>query len=112
MRIVSLQTIPEVETSHNKEIKKKVMISKGAMPLVTQVAQVVFRPGQIAEKHTHDDMFETFYIEQGEGIVAIDDTNVALEKGMCITVEPGEAHEIKNTGKEDLLIIVFGLKNP
>lgn len=112
MKITSLQTIPEVETSHNKEIKKKVMISKGAMPLVTQVAQVVFRPGQIAEKHTHDDMFETFYIEQGEGIVAIDDTNVALEKGMCVTVEPGEAHEIKNTGKEDLLIIVFGLKNP
>lgn len=112
MKITSLKTIPEVETSHNKDIKKKVMIAKGSMPLVTQIAQVVFKPGQIAEKHIHDDMFETFYIEQGEGIVAIDDTNVALEKGMCVTVEPGEAHEVKNTGKEELVVLVFGLKNP
>ncbi len=112
MKITSLKTIPEVETSHNKDIKKRVMISKGAMPLVTQIAQVVFKPGQIAEKHIHDDMFETFYIERGEGIVAIDDTNVALEKGMCVTVEPGEAHELKNTGKEELVVLVFGLKNP
>ena len=112
MKITSLKTILETETSHNKDIKKKVMISKGEMPLVTQVAQVVFKPAQIAEKHTHEDMFETFYVEQGEGIVTVNDTNIALEKGICVTVEPGEAHEVKNTGKEDLLIIVFGLKNP
>lgn len=112
MKITSLKILSETETSHNKDIKKKVMIEKGAMPLVTQVAQVKFLPGQIAEKHTHDDMFETFYVEEGVGIITINDTNVALEKGMCVTVEPGESHELKNTGKEELIVLVFGLKNP
>lgn len=112
MKITSLKTITEISTSHNEDIKKRVMIEKGLMPLVTQFAQVKFLPGQIAEKHVHNDMFETFYIEEGEGIVTINDTNVALEKGMCITVEPGETHELKNTGKEELLVVVLGVKRP
>lgn len=112
MKITSLKTIPEIESSHNKDIKKKVMIEKGAMPLITQVAQVKLLPGQIAQKHTHEDMFETFYVEEGEGIITVNDTNVVLEKGMCVTVEPGESHELKNTGKDELTVLVFGLKNP
>lgn len=112
MKITSLKTITETATSHNESVKRKVMIEKGLMPLVTQFAQVKFSPGQIAEKHVHDNMFETFYIEEGEGIATIDDTNVALEKGMCVIVEPGEAHELKNTGKEELLILVLEIKHP
>ena len=60
MKITNLQNLPLQAVSHNPEIKKKVMLSKGDLPHLTNFSQASFAPGQIAKAHSHQDMSEVF----------------------------------------------------
>ncbi len=107
MKIVSLKDLPETTTSHNATGKKRVMIGKDQINFLLQFAQVAFKPGEVASEHTHNDMYEVFLVESGSGIIRINDKKYPLEKGTCVTVEPGELHEVTNTGAEDLVLTYF-----
>lgn len=106
MRYSSLKDIDEVGVSHNPEIKKKVFISKGQIPHLTQLARVTFKSGQIATSHIHQDMYEIFNVESGTGVITVDNNKYDLTPGVCITVDPGEKHEVVNNGKDDLILTV------
>jgi mannose-6-phosphate isomerase-like protein (cupin superfamily) len=54
-------------------------------------------------------MYEIFFVESGEGTMQIDNTTLPLTPGTCIAVEPGETHEVRNTGSGDLVLTYFGL---
>ncbi|TLD43126.1 MAG: protein of unknown function DUF1232 [Candidatus Jettenia ecosi] len=110
MKIVSLSDLPEEGVSHNPEIKKKVLLKKDEIPNVTGFSQARITPGQIADPHAHDDRYEIFFFEEGKGIVRIDDKEYPVEKGICITIEPGEVHTIINTASSDLVLTYFGVK--
>jgi mannose-6-phosphate isomerase-like protein (cupin superfamily) len=110
MKITSLTEIPEESVSHNPEIKKKVMLRFGDLPHLTNFSQSRFAPGQIASAHLHQDMCEVFFVEAGTGMIYINDQEYALTPGSCIAVEPGEIHEIKNTGTTELVLTYFGLR--
>src|SRR5690242_16713787 len=101
MKIVSLQKIKATTTSHNKAGKKKQMIVDGEVAHLAQFAQATFAPGEVAAEHKHADMFEIFFVESGSGMIRIDGIEHSIEKGMCITVEPNELHEVTNTGVKD-----------
>jgi mannose-6-phosphate isomerase-like protein (cupin superfamily) len=110
MKLTSLSQLPEQTVSHNRAIKKKVMLNTGDLPHLTNFSQATFAPGQIASGHFHQDMCEVFFVESGEGIIKIDGKTYPLEKGSCVAVEPGEVHEIVNNGSTDLILTYFGLK--
>lgn len=110
MKITNLNDIPEKSVSHNPEIKKKVMLSWGDLPHLTNFSQAIFAPGQVATVHKHEDMCEVFFVEAGEGIIRIDNREFSLKQGTCIAVEVGESHEIKNTGKTNLVLTYLGLR--
>ena len=110
MKITNLQDLPEQEVSHNREIKKKVMLTGGDLPHLTNFSQAVFAPGQIASSHFHQDMCEVFFVISGEGKICVDDRDYALTPGVCIAVSVGETHEITNNGSKDLILAYFGLK--
>lgn len=59
--------------------------------------------------YLYDHMHEVFYIERGFGVIRVDDKEMVLEPGVCVSVEPGETHEIENTGKEELVVNYFGV---
>lgn len=112
MKHRTLSQIPDEPVSHNPAIKKKVMLRLGDLPHLTNFSQARFAPGQVAVAHAHHDMAEVFFVEAGNGIMQIDGQAYGLEAGVCIAVEPGEVHEVRNTGTGDLILTYFGLRTP
>ncbi|MGF1482453.1 MAG: cupin domain-containing protein [Cyanophyceae cyanobacterium] len=112
MKITSLAHLPEQEVSHNPAIKKKVMLQLGDLPHLTNFSQARFSPGQVAKAHAHQDMCEVFFVEAGVGTIFIDGQEYLLTPGSCIAVEPGEVHEVLNSGSTDLVLTYFGLRVP
>lgn len=110
MKFTSLSNLPEEAVSHNPAIKKKVMLRLGDLPHLTNFSQAVFAPGQVAKAHAHRDMCEVFFVESGAGTIRINQTAYPLEPGTCIAVEPGEEHEVSNTGDRELVLTYFGLR--
>ena len=110
MKIVQLSDIIEEGVSHDPEIKKKVMLRPGDLPQLTNFSQAYFLPGQRAVAHSHDEMFEVFLVESGSGIIRVEGNEYHLEKGTCVAVQPGEVHEIINSGSEVLTLTYFGIK--
>lgn len=110
MITTSLNDLQEESVSHNPEIKKKVMLRFGDLPNLTNFAQASFAPGQISPAHAHQDMSEVFFVEAGLGIIRVDGTNYPLLPGNCVAIEPGEFHEIVNTGSTELVLTYFGLR--
>lgn len=111
MKLTTLPSLPIESVSHNPAITKKVMLRSGDLPHLTNFAQAYFTPGQVATLHSHSDMWEVFFVEAGTGTIRIDDNPVPLEVGTCVVVEPGEAHEVSNTGSTTLVLTYFGLKS-
>ena len=62
-----------------------------------------------SSSHRHDDMYEVFYVEQGVGVIRVDDQEIVLEPGVSISVAPVETHEIENNDKEKLVVNYFGI---
>lgn len=110
MKLISLKNLPLEPVSHNPEIKKQVIIKKGQIPSITQIARAVFKPNQVAPAHTHQDMYEVFIVEKGSGKAILDGEEIKLGKGMVLTVEQGESHEIINNSQESLIVLTIGIK--
>lgn len=109
MKLTSLSDLPTEFVSHNPEIQKQVMLRPGELPHLTNFSQARLAPGQMALAHHHSDMYEVFFVEAGAGIIIIDRISYPLTAGVCVTVEPGETHEVRNTGNEELVLTYFGL---
>lgn len=110
MKLVSLKNLPIEPVSHNPEIKKQVLVKKGQIPFIAQIAKTTFKIGQIAPSHIHQDMYEVFIVEQGSGKAILDNREIQLEQGTILTVEPGEAHEIVNNSKNLLVLTIIGVE--
>jgi quercetin dioxygenase-like cupin family protein len=110
MKRTALNDLPEESVSHNPAIKKKVMLRLGDLPHLTNFSQARFAPGQVAAAHAHADMCEVFFVEAGSGVIRVEQQEYALTAGTCIAVEPGEQHEVHNTGSEELVLTYFGLR--
>lgn len=110
MKISSIDSTEELEVSHNPKIKKHVLVSNGEIDNVTNYSKAVFPPGEIAHAHNHRDMTEVFFIVSGQGVISVNEKSIPLEAGMCVTVEPNEIHELKNTGSTDMVVMYFGIK--
>ncbi|MBT3817446.1 MAG: cupin domain-containing protein [Candidatus Magasanikbacteria bacterium] len=109
MNLTQTKTLPEIGTSHNKNIKKKIIIEKGKIPNLTTFATATFKSGQSVETHTHETMYEVFYIESGKAEFVVDDKRFEVTAGDCITIEPGEKHSQSNPYDEDVVWIYFGV---
>lgn len=110
MKLTSLNDLPTEQVSHNPAIRKKAMLRLGELPHLTNFSQAYFAPGQVAAAHAHADMCEVFFVEAGEGVICINHEEYVLQPGTCIAVEPGETHEIRNSGSAELVLTYFGLQ--
>jgi mannose-6-phosphate isomerase-like protein (cupin superfamily) len=109
MKIISLEKIKPEPDSHSPKVTKKVILKKAAVPHLSHFSQASFKPGQIASEHIHEKMFEALLVESGTGLIKVDGKVHQLKKGDCVLVEPGEGHEIINTGSQDLILTYFGV---
>ena len=109
MKRIQLNELADQGVSHNTAIRKKVMLQPGDIPHLTNFSQATFAPGQVATAHAHADMYEVFFVSAGTGTMAVNGTDQALSPGVCILVEPGDIHEVVNTGKAPLVLTYFGV---
>lgn len=108
MKIVSLHSLPEIVSSHNVG-KKKQFIGNNEIPSLVQFSQVSFDQGEVVAEHKHEDMYEIYLVEQGAGMIKINGENHPLAKGTCLVIDPGELHEVSNTGDGNLVLTYFGI---
>lgn len=111
MLVRSLNLLAHEPVSHNPEIPKQVWIRNGEVPNLTQVSRAVLPPGECCGAHSHPDMWEMFIVEQGEGLMTVDDRQVALVAGVCLVVFPGETHELTNSSDRPLGVLTVGWTN-
>lgn len=109
MKLINIHELPEQGVSHNARIRKRVMLANGETKNITNYARAVFPPGEKAGAHSHDDLVEVFTVESGCGEIRIDDVAYVFSAGLTVVVEPGEVHEIVNTGSSELVITYFGV---
>ena len=109
MKLVKLNEIPEKGVSHNVAVRKQVFVENGEIPGITNFARAVFPPSERVGDHLHNDMTEVFSVESGCGEIRIDDVGYVFAAGTTVVVEPGEVHEIINTGNTDLVVTYFGV---
>lgn len=69
------------------------------------LAEVVIPPGKSSERHYHQELEETYYILHGQGEMEIDGEAFTLQPGDACLIEAGEAHQIFNREKEDLVFL-------
>ncbi|AWB66656.1 cupin domain-containing protein [Saccharobesus litoralis] len=112
MKYTHLNQQPTTKVSHNSAIDKQTMISSGQIDNLVYFSKACFPPGEIAAGHTHHDMTEVFFIDSGNGEFAINKQIIELTAGSCITIEPGDWHELRNTGDKPLKVTYFGLLTP
>jgi quercetin dioxygenase-like cupin family protein len=63
-------------------------------------------PGKRLGRHT-DTAEETQYIRSGSGELLLDDGSRPMREGDAIVLTEGTAHDLRNTGEEDLVVIGF-----
>jgi quercetin dioxygenase-like cupin family protein len=110
MKVVTLAELPLERVVHNPAIAKQVMLRLGEIPHLTQFAQARLAAGQVAPGHVHTDMWEIFFAQSGNGAIEIDGAMHALPAGTCVAVAPGERHELRNPGSDELVVLYFGIR--
>jgi len=108
--MISIRELAREGVSHDPQITKQVLLRRGDLPHLTAFSRATLAPGQTAREHEHRDMFEVFFVESGAGVIKICGTEHSLQSGVCVLVEPGERHEITNTGSSDLVLNYFGIE--
>ena len=111
MKRVTLADVPEEGVSHNPEIRKQVLLRRGDVPRLANFSRARLLPGQRARAHRHLDMSEVFFVERGAGVMRVEGAELPLCPGVCVAVEPGEEHEIVNTGSGELVLYYFGVES-
>ncbi len=109
MKVIKINEVPEKGVSHNQRIRKREIIANGELGPITNHARAVFPPGEMAGSHLHNDMAEVFTVESGCGEIRINDVAYVFSAGTVVVVEPGDVHEIVNTGKTDLVVTYYGV---
>lgn len=95
--------------SHDPTIMKRVLLRKGEVPNVLQLAEATLLPGQIVRAHAHADMSELFLCRSGTGRMLVQVAVHTLGPGIFVTCGPGESHEVENTGSVPLVLLVVGV---
>ncbi len=87
-----------------KSVTGRVVIGKndGADNFCMRVFEI--GRGGYTPRHSHEWEHEIFF-HQGEGEVYKDGTFVPVKRGDVAFIPGGEAHQIRNTGEEDLIFV-------
>lgn len=109
MKLIKINDVPDTPVSHNAKIRKKLLVENGLINGLTNYSRAVFPPGEKAGSHLHNDMAEVFTCESGLGEIRVNDVGYVFSPGTTVVVEPGDVHEIINSGTTDLVVTYFGI---
>ncbi|MBI1879766.1 MAG: cupin domain-containing protein [Chloroflexi bacterium] len=85
-------------------IKIKALETRATHPAASVILAQVAIGGAIPT-HVHEQATETAYVLAGRGILTTDNKKTPLETGAGVTIPPGVAHSLHNTGDIPLELI-------
>jgi len=109
MKVIRQSDLTAEPVSHAQYIDKYVFIRNGEIPHLTNFSTAVLCPSAMIPAHSHEDMYEIFFIQSGCVEFCVDGQNVTLERGSSIIISPSEMHALSNNGSTDVHILYFGL---
>src|SRR5215471_11101523 len=65
------------------------------------------KPGQDQRVHTHSESDKIYYVLRGKGRFHIAGDEQELDVGQTVVARPNQAHGVRNTSSEDLVLLVF-----
>lgn len=68
-------------------------------------AEAVVPPGIATRLHRHHQSEEIYHITAGCGVMTLGEQHFVISVGDTICIAPGNAHNIRNTGSDDLRIL-------
>ena len=66
---------------------------------------ILLLPGQVLGGHYHEQVEETFYILEGEGVFEVNGTPMPAVTGDVFRMEPTDRHNIHNRGQQPLKMV-------
>ena len=109
MKLIHIDELQETGVSHNMKIRKHTILENGDVAAIANYARAVFPPGEKVVAHHHEDLVEVFTVESGEGEIRIDGEAYPFCAGTTAVAEPGEDHELINTGCSELVVNYFSV---
>ena len=77
----------------------------GAQALECSIAHAIIPPGESTLPHMLKRSTELYFILEGVGEMHINDESVPVSPGQCIFIPPKARQWIRNTGKENLVLL-------
>ncbi len=65
-----------------------------------------FAPGQQHQAHIHADQDKLYYVVQGKGEASVGDESSTVTSGDLVLAPAGVIHSMKNSGTDDLIVMV------
>lgn len=109
MKHISLTKLPLQRVSHEQEIYKQIFLRNGEVPHITAFSRAKIKRGQEIEPHSHQDMYEVFFVLEGAGELEVARKQFKLKQGDCICIAPKEIHSFRCTSEEPLALLYFGV---
>ena len=81
---------------------------QGKMDANVGILECVLMPGAFVGYHRHEGNEEIYYVLSGEGEYLHDGERSTMGPGDASLVKSGKCHGIRNTGEQDLRLLVFG----
>jgi mannose-6-phosphate isomerase-like protein (cupin superfamily) len=69
------------------------------------IALATVKPRQKTLRHIHETSKEFYFVTQGVGVIQLDSEKEPMEENTLVYIPAKTKHTVKNTGKEDLLIL-------
>jgi mannose-6-phosphate isomerase-like protein (cupin superfamily) len=70
------------------------------------VAMMTLEEGAFSDPHAHKVAEESFYILSGFGRMVVAEEEFSVKPGDCVYVQPGERHQLFNTGEAVLECLI------
>jgi quercetin dioxygenase-like cupin family protein len=104
VRYLDTRTLAFQEDTRFPGIGVKLLESRATHP-TTSVVIARVAPGGAIPQHTHAVETETAYVLSGQGMLITDAAEYVFEPGIAVTIPPGLAHRLVNTGAAPLEIL-------
>lgn len=104
MDVVNRNAVTAFTTKDTSTIRE-ILAPRNSGVARQSLAEATLLPDAATQAHLHPQTEELYYILQGEALMAVEGERRAVGPGDAIAILPGQKHQIRNTGRGDLVFL-------
>jgi len=99
------------EDPRSPGVVKKVLLERGMLQdgHIQMVNWASLGVGKKFAPHYHETMQEFFILVQGTAQMAVGAETATMRRGDLVVIDPGEIHQMRNAGSEDVEYLAIGI---